>query len=665
MFTINDEQIKTHEQDKLNFGPLVSSLIQIIKEQEPPFAIGLFGSWGSGKTSLLELLFERLKEEKGIYKPKERILIDVWRFPGLPMCRKLLIEIAKVINRDLVKKVERDLYFSITGVDEQEIKKARSSAIRTLVTIFVIIVIAGAALHVPIWRRAGIIQWILVTLEWLAKLSWAPLLVAILTFFLSAISKISDTKIQKTAMESEDQLEQLFNDIIQNRALINKKLMIYVDNLDRLSNRDVIMCLEKIKTFFLRPHMDINERSPCIFIVACDEKRVIEAFDKSSLRIGTEDGKEYLDKFFPYQICVPPLRTIDVRKYAEEILEENDNEIWHLEKESRDAVLTILCNREIVTSLRKFKKIANAFNIWLDNAKQRGVDFKYNNDFACLAKLIVLRHEFPDFFITLLDNFDIIDIFYKFDAETNNLSSNEKLIKYNTANERDKHLILQFFDLGKDELFPKDNGRLIRFLRATDFAQSEIIENLIFLSPSIELKEISYTLRRQLENYMIGKDIQSVRMIFQQYDKIADQLWLVPLGMLDTQRPHESLCIADMLINLFDIIPASIVLPVIHKSSSWVKQIIQAENYVKAVNLRGLLLYSRDVYQELGNIIRMKILEKINISDKDYTIKAIDALMEFASLLSSDQKILLREKIKDLWVEAIPSLTETVESQDA
>ena len=50
-------------EDKLNFGPYARTLLDIIlnPDTETPLTIGIFGSWGSGKTSLMKMIEAGLK----------------------------------------------------------------------------------------------------------------------------------------------------------------------------------------------------------------------------------------------------------------------------------------------------------------------------------------------------------------------------------------------------------------------------------------------------------------------------------------------------------------------------------------------------------------------------------------------------------------------------
>src|SRR5688572_17008868 len=66
------------EEDALDFQRYSQNLANIIRETTPPqFAVGIFGKWGSGKTTLMRMIEKQLEEDS------EKILtvwFDAWRY---------------------------------------------------------------------------------------------------------------------------------------------------------------------------------------------------------------------------------------------------------------------------------------------------------------------------------------------------------------------------------------------------------------------------------------------------------------------------------------------------------------------------------------------------------------------------------------------------------
>lgn len=46
----------------LDFDRYVEAILKIVKGSHPKFSIGIYGEWGSGKTTMMRLIEEELKE---------------------------------------------------------------------------------------------------------------------------------------------------------------------------------------------------------------------------------------------------------------------------------------------------------------------------------------------------------------------------------------------------------------------------------------------------------------------------------------------------------------------------------------------------------------------------------------------------------------------------
>ena len=66
------------EEDQLGFDKYIETISNMIldKDFKTPFCIGIFGKWGSGKTSFMHLLEKRLSEHK-----TRPLAIPVWFNP--------------------------------------------------------------------------------------------------------------------------------------------------------------------------------------------------------------------------------------------------------------------------------------------------------------------------------------------------------------------------------------------------------------------------------------------------------------------------------------------------------------------------------------------------------------------------------------------------------
>jgi predicted KAP-like P-loop ATPase len=67
------------EEDALDFQRYSKNLANIIRGTTPQFAVGIFGKWGTGKTTLMRMIEQEFDNEHD----KEKILtvwFDAWRY---------------------------------------------------------------------------------------------------------------------------------------------------------------------------------------------------------------------------------------------------------------------------------------------------------------------------------------------------------------------------------------------------------------------------------------------------------------------------------------------------------------------------------------------------------------------------------------------------------
>ncbi|MDW3192037.1 MAG: P-loop NTPase fold protein [Cytophagales bacterium] len=121
----------------LGFPEYAAALTSAIKGGEPArFTIGLYGPWGSGKSSLLSALRNILEEDKGVIP----VMFDAWRYEKSP---QLIVPLLHKIFRALkdhkdkslsetVSKALKSIMFSFkfnvggleVGVDKEKLQKA-------------------------------------------------------------------------------------------------------------------------------------------------------------------------------------------------------------------------------------------------------------------------------------------------------------------------------------------------------------------------------------------------------------------------------------------------------------------------------------------------------------------------------------------------------------
>ena len=73
--------------DRFGFEPMAEILAQVIRNTKPPFTIGIFGEWGSGKTTLMNLIDSKLRSAND-----ETVWFNAWKYDGKEVVWNALIQ---------------------------------------------------------------------------------------------------------------------------------------------------------------------------------------------------------------------------------------------------------------------------------------------------------------------------------------------------------------------------------------------------------------------------------------------------------------------------------------------------------------------------------------------------------------------------------------------
>ena len=93
---LTDNEVKRTEDDSLQYRTLSDTLVNIALKSQTPLTIGVFGEWGSGKTSLMRLTENELNKQK-----IKTVWFNAWKFDKAYDLRVALIHaILKEIEND-------------------------------------------------------------------------------------------------------------------------------------------------------------------------------------------------------------------------------------------------------------------------------------------------------------------------------------------------------------------------------------------------------------------------------------------------------------------------------------------------------------------------------------------------------------------------------------
>ena len=89
-YIVNDQPT---ERDALDFTPYVETLADIIQTGNTPLTIGVFGTWGSGKTSLMKMVQKQLPDDFTV------AWFDAWKYDKEEtLWRAFLLNVLSVVH---------------------------------------------------------------------------------------------------------------------------------------------------------------------------------------------------------------------------------------------------------------------------------------------------------------------------------------------------------------------------------------------------------------------------------------------------------------------------------------------------------------------------------------------------------------------------------------
>lgn len=439
MPSILDRELNDHSRDAFGHAQFAQALRNLIEapHHHPPFSIGLLGPWGTGKSTIKELYLDDLRSDKTGKRGARRqdrihaISFNAWRYGGESDIKRALLRDAFLELGGNEAALRRQLYQQVsrTAQRKRQWKDWAGEAFGQIAGTIILFLALAAGMLFLTWtflKLAGVTE----------AYSWSTLGAAaiIATGFLSKY--VLDLRVKTPSLftpqtnisfpsTSAEEYEWLL--LRQIERFRNKKgkncdrLVIFVDDLDRLSAAEMVAGLDAIRTFLEMPVASGDDGFGVIFVISCDEDRVAEALARGRGRIGGSDlpgsvftrtdARRYLDRLFQFRLEIPLFPKQDMRQFAEEKLRAAGDISAQLEAKgirTKDVIDRLI--HVDVQSPRNAIQLLNAFlqAWWISDRREKagvgsleaGVlhEGAVTDHPLSLAALSVLRVDFPDFY---------------------------------------------------------------------------------------------------------------------------------------------------------------------------------------------------------------------------------------------------------------------------
>lgn len=312
---LTDKPVGSINQESLGVTDYVLALSEFIESCETPMTISIQADWGAGKTSMMNLVKEKLNSSS---KNISTMWFNTWQFSQFDMGDDLPISL-------LSQFVKR-----LGGEDSGEVVKKLASLTKKA---------GGMLARVTLGNAAGNV--------------------------VEGGSKVVDAMFGEEQLDASEQIVKLkaqLEKIVQDK--IDKeerdRVVVFIDDLDRLVPEKAVELLEIMKLF-----LDIPR---CVFVLAVDYNVVITGLEKK-FGSGVDDlkGKSFFDKIIqlPFNL---PVANYDVNKYFKDLLGANFN----YSDEDID-IFVKLANSSVGFNPRSMKRLFNSLQLLKMVAKSKNI----------------------------------------------------------------------------------------------------------------------------------------------------------------------------------------------------------------------------------------------------------------------------------------------------
>lgn len=347
-------------------GRIAEAICQSISGDSRLRFIGLSGRWGSGKSTVMRLLCAALVKQD----PRWLILpYDAWAHQSDPARRSFLEELAALLRKEVDGFVDQkanrywleriDLLASSIETIKTDTQPSLSTEGKIILPSLVLVPLGIRLLGEGVPSGEIAFTWAasLFTLGWV--LSTLPFVLGLVLWGLAKAqgrrfsplsviaNKPAEIRLETKTKSTEPtaiEFRQIMAGVIDGINKSNRRLLIVVDNLDRLPAAEAVSLWSSIRSVL--PKLDEEQFTPVV-VVPVDQQILDEAFISQSAG-NLKQQSDFVEKSFDITFKVPPPILSNWQRYVENKLYEAIGSEW-VADEISSVVSVIAENTKIET----------------------------------------------------------------------------------------------------------------------------------------------------------------------------------------------------------------------------------------------------------------------------------------------------------------------------
>lgn len=273
---IGDHPEKVMDRVGFGFDSHIKTIAHLIanKENKTPLVIGIYGQWGTGKTTLMRTIQTYLKNENNFpgenYRRCKTVWFQPWKYDKEEEILAALIE-------EIFRTMKRDKFFEACKLEIKKLAKKVNKA-----------KLFGAVTRL----LTGIdVSEFFDELEYKERLGFYDVFQS---FFDELIRTYLSWSDKKTSLKCHDDTK--------------GALVIFIDDLDRCPPARIKKVLETINLFM--------DREGCVFVIGADHSMIIQVLEKD---YSMENASKFMEKIVQVSFHLPFIPGEEFEKYIRKV----------------------------------------------------------------------------------------------------------------------------------------------------------------------------------------------------------------------------------------------------------------------------------------------------------------------------------------------------------